>query len=375
MAKPKIALLLTGGGARAAYQVGALKAIASFYPRNNKIPFDILCGTSAGSVNATGLAVYASCFHLGVKKIEYIWRNFNSQQVFYSGPSDLWLELLKTLLGTLQADYGLQKGFSILNNAPLRELLNNTLDFRRIDRNIQNHYLDALCVTISNYSNADSISFFQGQPDISQWQRAKRLGVKTMINPEHLMASSAIPMIFPPCQIGQSYFCDGSVHQLSPLSPAIHLGADKILAVSLEEPDSGASTYLHKPPGSAEIAGHLLDTIFTDTLNSDLERLSRINATLDIIKAEEKAKLDLKHIDAMRIKPNSSINQIATSKYKHLPFSVKNLLRLLGIKRDSESSLISYLMFEASFTQQLIQLGYTETLEKEAELKEFLEIT
>ena len=374
MAKAKIALLLTGGGARAAYQVGALKAITSFYPRNHKIPFTILCGTSAGSVNATGLAVYASCFHLGVKKIEYIWRNFNTQQVFCSGPGDLWLELIKTILGTLQADYGSRRGFAILNNSPLRDLLNSTLDFRRIDRNIQKQYLDALCVTVSNYSNADSISFFQAQPEIAQWQRAKRLGFKTMINPEHLMASSAIPMIFPPSQIGQNYFCDGSVHQLSPLSPAIHLGADKILALSLGEPSTDNYSTLNRPPSSAEIAGHLLDTIFTDTLNSDLERLKRVNSTLNILHPDDSAKLMLKQIDTIMIKPKQSINQLATHKFHHLPWSVKTLLRLVGIKRDSESSLTSYLLFEPAFTKALIQLGYTETLGREEELRTFLEL-
>jgi NTE family protein len=283
----KVALLLTGGGARAAYQVGVLKALAQHYPRNSKIPFEIICGTSAGAINATGLACYASCFHLGVKKIEWVWRNFHTHQVYYSDYLRLGWHLLRGFLSAFQADYANKRPVSLLDNKPLRLLLHNIVDLQRIDRNIQGGYLSSVSVTASSYNTGDSITFFQGN-DAKEWRRAKRCGQKTLLGIHHLLASAAIPLVFPSVRIHQHYYGDGSVNQLSPLSAPIHLGADKILIIGLEQPRAQDLTNaMPHHPGLATVAGHLLDTIFSDTLNADLERMHRINKTIDTLNAHQ----------------------------------------------------------------------------------------
>ncbi|RVT46449.1 patatin-like phospholipase family protein [Rheinheimera sediminis] len=367
----KVALLLTGGGARAAYQVGVLKALTQHYPRNSKIPFEIVCGTSAGAINATGIACYASCFHLGVKKIEWVWRNFHTHHVYYSDYLRLGWHLLRGFLSAFQADYANKKPVSLLDNKPLRLLLHNILDLQRIDRNIQGGYLSSVSVTASSYNTGDSITFFQGN-DAKEWRRAKRCGQKTLLGIHHLLASASIPLVFPSVRIHQHYYGDGSVNQLSPLSAPIHLGADKILIIGLEQPrvDDLSHTMPHHP-GLATVAGHLLDTIFSDTLNADLERMTRINRTIDTLNANN-IPTDLKKVDSYLINPSVNFNQIASQHFLQLPIAVRSLLRLTGITQHSESSLTSYLLFEKSYTKRLIDIGYDDAMQQMPELLNFL---
>ena len=197
----KNALVLTGGGARAAYQVGVLMAIAKFVPRNHGIPFPIICGTSAGAINATALACYSSCFHLGVKKLEWMWKNLNTGKIYHSDPIRVFGYIFRGFVAGFQADYANKTARSLLNSAPLRNLLNSVIDFKRIENNISRGYLSAVSITASSYTSGDSISFYQSQKNISPWYRAKRRGEPSQINSEHLMASAAIPLVFPSIKI------------------------------------------------------------------------------------------------------------------------------------------------------------------------------
>jgi NTE family protein len=372
--KTKIALLLTGGGARAAYQVGVLKAIAKNLPRNKAIPFSIINGTSAGAINATALACYASCYQLGVKKLEYVWKNFHTEQVYHSNFTSVFGHILANMLRSFQSNYENHPPASLFNNQPLRGLLRSVLDLKRIDNNIRNDYLEALSITASSYSSGDSVAFFQSK-HAESWQRAKRRGEKTTINIEHLMASSAIPMVFPSTKIRQGYFGDGSVHQHAPLSPAIHLGAEKVFVIGVEQPiDNKYFGFQPHYPGISTIAGHLLDTIFSDTLRADIERLERINRTLSLIPAKDKHK-ELKRIAHFVINPSQNFNAIATEYYDVMPTSIKLLLRSIGVKKHSESSLVSYLLFEKEYTQHLIEIGYQDGLSQLDEIMAFLEFT
>jgi NTE family protein len=237
----KNALVLTGGGARAAYQIGVLSAITKFIPRNHGIPFPILSGTSAGAINSTALACYASCFHLGVKKLEWAWKNFNISSIYHSDPFNVFSHVGKGMLASFQADYANKQPRSLLNNAPLRKLLTEIVDFKRIDNNIMRGYLSSVAVTASSYSSGDSISFYQSDGNTPNWLRARRRGEVSQLNTQHLMASAAIPMIFPSAKIKNQHFGDGSIHQLSPLSPAIHLGAKKIFVIGVEQPKKNLS--------------------------------------------------------------------------------------------------------------------------------------
>ncbi|MGL1959190.1 MAG: patatin-like phospholipase family protein [Colwellia sp.] len=373
----KNALVLTGGGARAAYQVGVLSAIARLVPRNHGIPFPILCGTSAGAINSTALACYASCFHLGVKKLEWVWKNLNTAKIYHNNAIGVFGHISKGMLASFQADYANKVPRSLLNSTPLRNLLNLVMDFKRIDSNILRGYLSAVSVTASSYSTGNSISFYQADDSITPWSRAKRRGESSQLNCEHLMASAAIPMVFPSIKIKHQHLGDGSVHQLSPLSPAIHLGAERIFIIGVEQPKEPLHVNENNPhpPSTATIAGHLLDSIFADTMQSDLERMHRINSTLKLISSEQKQNIPgLKNIDSFIINPSHDFNAIATKYFDDLPIPVRILLRSVGISKDSESSLVSYLLFEKNFCNELIKLGFEDALEQETQIKNFLQL-
>lgn len=364
------ALLLTGGGARAAYQVGVLKAISSKLPRNQKSPFKVICGTSAGAINAVSMACYASCFHLGVKKTEWVWKNFTTDQVYASTWRGVFGHLALNYLSKFSKK-GKQRATSLFDNRPLKNLLQEVIDYKRIDRNILSDHLDAVSVAASSYNNGDSIAFFQSS-SAQNWSRAKRKGVKTMLSTRHLMASAAIPLVFPSVKIDEHYYGDGSIHQLSPLSPPIHLGADKILIIGVEQPDS--DNVLGDPeffPNSATITGHLLDTVFTDSLNSDLERLERINSTLEHV---PDSKTDLKPVNTLLINPTRNFTLIAKNYYDEIPGAIRFLLKLIGVNRNSESTLMSYILFEKPFTKKLIEIGYEDGLARLDEIMAFLEL-
>lgn len=371
------ALILTGGGARAAYQVGVLSAIAKFIPRNHGIPFPIICGTSAGAINSTALACYSSCFQLGIKKLEWVWKNLEPSRIYHSDPVRVFNHLFSGLLGSFQADYANKSARSLLNNAPLHDILNMVIDFNRIDTNIRRGYLSAVSVTASSYTSGDSISYFQSKSSVPPWFRAKRRGEPTQLNSQHLMASSAIPLVFPSVKIKHHHVGDGSIHQLSPLSPAIHLGAEKIFVVGVDQPKELIHAHENNPhpPTAATVAGHLLDTVFSDTLQSDIERMERINHTLSLIpEGVEKQNSGLKSIDSLVINPSHDFNCIAVKHYDKLPLSIKLLLRSVGIANDAESSVISYLLFEKNYCKELMALGFNDALEQESHIRAFLEL-
>ena len=366
----KTALLLTGGGARAAYQVGVLKAIAQQFPRTSKLPFHIISGTSAGAINGAAMACYASCFHLGVKKLEWIWRNFHTSQVYYSDYPRVFRQLLRGVFSAFQADYANKHAVSLFDNKPLKQMLSKVLDLQRIDRNIMGGYLSSVSVTASCYNNGDSITFFQSDK-AQEWRRAKRCGQRTLLGVHHLMASAAIPLVFPSVRIHQQYFGDGSVNQLAPLSAPIHLGADKILIIGVADPRKNEQNQrmLHHPD-LATIAGHLLDTVFTDSLNSDLERMQRVNNTINTLQ-QHGVKSDLKPVQSLLINPSQNFGQIASEHFLSLPLAVRTMLRFTGIRQHSDSSLASYLLFESGYTTELMALGYADAQKQRAEVCKF----
>lgn len=372
----KTALLLTGGGANAAYQVGVLKAIAQFMPRNHGIPFPIISGTSAGAINATTIACYASCFHLGIRKLEYIWKNLHTHHIYHSHTRKVFGHILKGLFATFQAGYAPKNAMSLLNNEPLRHLLNQVVNFKRIDGNILNGYLSSISITGSSYISGDSISFYQADKSITPWRRSKRRGIQTQLNVEHLMASSAIPLIFPSVKIKREHFGDGSVNQLSPLSTPIHLGAEKIFIIGVEQPkqDIHHAVNFHQPPTTAAIAGHLMDGVFSEALNSDLERMNRINDTLKFIDPMQKPPHHLQHVDSYVINPSKNFHVIANQYYDDLTWPIQFILRMMGVKKDSETTLTSYIMFEQNYCKSLIKVGYDDALEQESKIREFLNI-
>jgi len=373
--KKKTGLVLTGGGARAAYQVGVLKAVCRFLPAARN-PFNVISGTSAGAINAATLAINAADFHRGVRRLNMVWRNFEVNHVFRA---DTW-GLIRTGMHWMAAltfgGLGRHNPESLLDREPLLKLLQEHLDFSQIQQAIERGDLDALSITASGYNSGQSVSFFQGQPGLQNWHRVRRLGVAAEIGIPHLMASSAIPFLFRAEHINREYFGDGSMRQTAPLSAALHLGSDRLLVIGVNNehsPEERKSAALY--PSLAKIAGHVLNSIFLDSLDADIERLHRINQTLQQANKGRltRPKIGLRHVDALVISPSQDIGAIANQFIHRLPRPLRLLLRGIGAINNDDSSFVSYLMFDRTFCRELISLGYADAMQKKEELQGFLE--
>ena len=372
----RAALVLTGGGARAAYQVGVLQALRHIRGPRPGNPFPILCGTSAGGINAAALAVYSADFNMAVRKVAWIWRNFHVDQVYRADAPALigsglrWGSALMTGWAVRQTPRAL------LDNSPLRRLLLHTLDFSAIDRAIAAGHLHALSVTASGYTSGESLAFFAAHPSVPNWRRTQRLGVRATIGVDHLLASSAIPFVFPAVRINREYFCDGSMRQLAPVSPAIHLGADRILVIGAgrlaEEGRQRTDAY----PSPAQIAGHAMSSIFLDGLAVDLERMERINATLNAFSEAQRqaAGVPLRPIETLVISPSQRLDTMAGHHRESLPTMLRLVLRGVGAMRREGSTLLSYLLFEPGFTRALMELGFEDTMARRDEVAAFLRL-
>jgi len=373
----KTALVLPGGGARGAFQVGVLRAIAEMMPHRCQNPFPIISGTSAGAINSVVLASKARRFRVAVAELERVWGHFHSAQVYRSDS----LTMLKSSLHWLGAIVtgGLLVGTpkSLLDNSPLRALLSRNVRFPRIQQSIDDGYLHALAVTAAGYGSARSLTFFQAAPASKAWSRTRRSGIRQQINLDHLMASIAVPMIFPPVMLGGEYFGDGAMRQATPLSPAIHLGADRILVIGVRDETADRVADPDKPqefPSLAHIAGYMLDTLFMDGLYSDLEHMARINQLIDSVPESHRTGplARMRAIDTMVIVPSRDIREIAHECRKEMPRPVRALLRGIAGRNTSEGRLLSYLLFERAYTRELIKLGYRDALQVKDQLYNFI---
>jgi len=371
------ALVLSGGGARAAYQVGVLRAVSELLPDPRRSPFPILCGTSAGSINAVALACMAEDFGRGVAMLGQVWGNFHASQVYRADAFGICLSGARWLSSLMFGWLGRHPPRSLLDNAPLRALLSEALDFNRIGKAITSGALYAVSVTASGYVSGESICFVEGHESVEMWQRSQRSSARVQLRVEHLLASSAIPFIFPAKFVNREYFGDGSMRQTAPISPAIHLGADRILVVGCGfRPTEGERKVDRRYPTLAQIAGHAMASIFLDSLYTDLERLERINKTLTIIPIEIKKRsgLPLRPVEALVIEPSQRLDHLAAEHVHSLPWPVRWLLRGIGGTSQRGSALASYLLFESSYTRALMDLGYGDAMARREELQSFMRI-
>ncbi len=370
-AQPRIGLVLTGGGARAAYQVGVLQAISEMLPADAPCPFQIISGTSAGAINATVLAANASNFHHGVRQLLAVWKNFRAYHVYRADPLGVFHNTGKFIWGGIT-------GFkvSLLDNSPLNHLLGTRLNYGDIQRSIDAGHLYAFSITCSGYTSGQSVSFFQGAPELEPWQRARRIGISMKIGLDHLMASSALPFLFPAVHINREYFGDGSMRQIAPLSPALHLGADRLFVIGVGRPQQAKPERIKTEsyPSLAQIAGHCLNSIFLDSLEADLERLQRINRTLSIMPKELQGKnsMPLHQVDFRVIAPSEELEKIALGHVHELPRTIRTLLYTIGALKKSGSNLVSYLLFEEGYCRALIKLGYDDAMKRREDLMPFL---
>lgn len=374
---PKTALVLSGGGARAAYQAGVLKAVAEILPKQAGNPFPIICGTSAGALNAIAIATHASRFSLGVHGLELVWRGFRAEHIYRTQFPQLAARGARWLSALFLGGLGTQRPISLLDNSPLAKLLERMLRFDRIQHAIERGDLHAVSVTCSGYSSGESVSFFEAVRDVPGWRRARRVGLRSQLGIKHLMASSAIPAVFPAVRINREYFGDGSVRQVAPLSPALHLGADRILAIGVSgDAELLARTRSSGYPSVAQIAGHVLNAAFLDGLEMDLERLERINRTVALIPPERRAEsgLALREIDVLKFFPSEPLDQIAAQHVGELPRSMRFFLRGSEADNSAGATVLSYLLFETGFCSALIDLGYRDAMQRRDELARFLNV-
>jgi NTE family protein len=376
-----LGLVLTGGGARAAYQVGVIQALAEIsHPRTT--PFSVITGVSAGAINGAYLMSRADEFQVAAKGLWDLWSGLQSERIYRADASSIanlgtkWLSSVG--MGGLFSQK--KKPNHLLNTQPLRELLNQELQLDKLPGFFKSGVLHGASFSATNYATGTAISFFDGAEDIKPWARSTRIGLRSPLTVEHIMASSAIPVFFPPVKLEGAPYGDGCIRLTSPVSPAIHLGADRIIAVGIRYLRTQSQTLEINQTAKredltiAEIGGVLLNAVFLDSLETDIERMERINSTLSHLTEEQRLKLpnQLKTIPVLTLRPSQDLGQLARGTLKEFPPLIRFLLRGVGAKEDKGWDLLSYLAFESIYTKQLIELGYGDTIRKKNQISEFM---
>ncbi len=369
MDQSDLAIVLTGGGSRGAYQAGVVRALCDIQTAN-KAQFapKIITGLSAGGINAVFLASQAHNWKRGAQRLSALWTRLRFQRVFRTDPFSFGQIGMKWIRDTTMGAFVSRKyAQSLLETGPLKEYLRIGLPFHLIDSHIANSYLKAVSVTSFCYTNSQSTSFYMGSPELNDWKAGPRIGVRERLEIEHLMASSAIPILFPPIQIGHRFFGDGCLRNDSPLSPAINLGANRIVVIGVSQSQMEKNNIEDRfEPSIARVFGMILNDLMLDSVDTDISKAMRINDALD-----KKSSDDLRHLDILWLRPKQNIAQIAEKHFKELPNIVQYLLKGLGSSHEA-SEIASYILFCSGFLREIIELGYKETMARKEEVAEFL---
>ena len=373
---PVTGLILSGGGARAAYQVGVLAAIAELLPAGAANPFPVIVGTSAGAINAVSLASRAMDFARAVEHLTEFWQGFESHLVLRSDWPGVIHQASRFLSHSLLG-LGSHVPVALLNSSPLRNLLADKINFAGIDQAIAEQRLRAVAVTAFGYSTGQAVTFYQGQMAIEGWLRHRRIGLPASLTVEHLLASSAIPLLFAPVKVGQEYFGDGAVRQPAPISPALHLGANRVLVVGVSGNPRGPDLRVvqqdnnAQQPTLAQIGGHMLNSTFIDSLESGIELLERMNHFARLL-PHQSDNLGLAPVEVLIIAPSQPIDEIAARHRHELPSALRMFLRGPGATKTSGAGVLSYLLFESGYCRELIELGRRDAMAKREVLSRFL---
>jgi NTE family protein len=375
---PVNALILSGGGARAAYQVGVLQALSTLLPHLQN-PFPIICGTSAGAINALHLAAHMGEFRDATADLARIWRDLQIHQVYHAQWQHLLGGVGKIAASLFNRGVGFDRPLSLLDNSPLRDLLRELIVFENLDKRIKSGLLEAVSVTALGYTSGDSVTFFQGAKHLQSWRRARRVGTAAQLTVEHLLASSAIPTIFPAVFLEREYFGDGAMRQMAPISPALHLGADRIVVVGVSG-NRNPENWARRPilakhsPSMGNIVGQMFNSSFIDALEGDLEHLERVNSLLRLLGPVQLQKnaAHLRPVETLVISPSKPLDKIAGRHVRDLPPAMRFFMRATGATRSGGgASAASYLLFSNAYCNELIELGYQDAMWERPAIEKF----
>jgi NTE family protein len=365
----KVALILSGGGARGAYQAGVLKGLAEILPEKKESPFQIISGVSAGAINSAKLACDLDSFANAVEKLNYLWSQIRHEQVF---KSDILL-LNKFSFGMLRGEKNLD---SLLDTSPLQDLIKKHCDFSKIKKNLDDKTFESLIITANNYLSGSAVSFVQTSNNRLTWKESRRVAKLVEMNERHIMASSAIPILFPPIEIDRQYYGDGCVRNNTPCSPSIRMGADKLFVIGVRT-QLGADAEQEIPqvnlrnPSFIRIFNTLLNAVLLDSVEQDVHRIQRINKFAGHLNPNT-PNLDFKNIPALCISPSQDIGQIARQHAHHLPRIIRMTLSTFG-SLDEASEILSYLLFDSNFCRKLIEMGYNDAMVSRESISNFFE--
>ena len=366
------ALVLSGGGARGAYQVGVLRQIARQHP---ELRFPVITGVSAGAINATFIASHAGELADATDELAELWSELSTSRVMRSDIPSLLANALRIAGNVVSGGSRIaQPVRGLVDTAPLRRILISVVDSRAIQAKIDAGRLEALAVSATSYRTGDSVTFVQGRPELEMWDRFRRHARAERITVDHVMASAAIPLFFPGCEVDGEYFGDGSLRQTYPLSPAIHLGADRVLAISsrfanVSETGEAEDAY----PTAARVLGLMLNSIFLDHLDADAERLERVNQLLQRVDQKHSWLVPEREVDLLVVRPSLDIARMAAGYERQMPRTLRYLIRGLGTRRGSGADLLSYLLFEPQFLSELIELGERDAKLNRVRISRFVE--
>lgn len=373
-----LGLVLSGGGARAAYQAGVLLAIGELCQEMRiDNPISYYTGLSAGAINAAFICSDPEgSFIQATKKLEGLWSHVQTEQVYIS-------DAVSLSMGGLQWMFDLSLGGlikksphrSLLDTSPLRNFLTEHCDFSNIDKNISDGKFKALAVTAMDYHSGATVTFLQSHNSISPWRRVRRQAETTTITADHVLASAAIPILFPPVAVDTRYFGDGCVRNQSPCGPAIYLGSNRLIAIGVRKKQDTCYTPPEvrpsDPPSVGRMANVLLNAVMMDGMELDIERLQRINENLAKLGDIKAPNLSVRPIDALWISPSRELSELASKKSTELPPMIRYLLKGLGSLQDV-SEISSFLLFDSSYSKALIELGYEDGRNAKEALRKIL---
>jgi NTE family protein len=371
--KPKIALVLNGGGARGSYQAGVVRAIYEIV-KKDQLLFDIVTGNSAGAINAIFLASSARDWGEASQYLYDVWRKITPDDVFdlsHYTIKSIGQEWLSGSLFKSEKDGAIIN--SLFNTSPLKNYLEREIEFEEIHHLIEDNLLTGVSLSTTNYYSGSNIIFYDGASSINDWTKLDRISVRSRLKIEHVMASCAIPLFFPPIKIGESFYGDGSIRQVTPLSPSIHLGADKIIAIGVRhrrETETIKEIISKKSfnPEMSQIIGVILNAIFLDSLESDIEHLKKTN---ELVKNCPSSKL--RDIPILTMEPSVQLGSLTHQMEKKLPLMFRYLLKSVGVSQHAGMDVLSYLAFDSSYTKIVSHLGYTDTWARKDEILSFFD--